>query len=369
MRNRIIVFISVAQSILFFLHWFVFETWKSFSGSPNSAAISDLGHVVAFLSVTFVTASLLAHNYYNVFVRAYYKAAAAWLGFFSFFVLAACFCWILLAILRLSGVHWERQSVAYALFGAAIFASVYGLVNASSVRVKQITVALPNLPENWRGRVVALITDVHLGNVRGHSFLEQIVKTVSGFKPDLVLIGGDLYDGTVANERRLAEPLRKLVVPFGTYFISGNHEEFRGHAKYFDAVEHAGVRLLNNEKVMLDGLQLVGVHYLDSTDADHFRGVLQRANVDRNGASILLVHAPHHLPVVEEAGIGLQLSGHTHGGQYFPFTSITSRIYRQFVYGLNRLGNLLVYTSYGAGTWGPPLRVGTTPEVVLITLE
>jgi len=369
MRNRIVVFLACAQSILFLLHWFVFETWKAFSGAPDSAGISRLGIAVAVLSITFLTASLLAHNFYNVFVRAYYKAAALWLGFFSFFVLAACSCWILLAILRQSGLHWERQSIAYTAFGVAILVSVYGLVNASRVRVKQITVALPNLPENWRGRVVALITDVHLGHVRGHRFLERIVETVSGFKPDLVLIGGDLYDGTVANERKLAKPLKNLVAPFGTYFISGNHEEFRGHAKYFDAVENAGVRLLNNEKVMLDGLQLVGVHYLDSTDADHFRGVLQRANVDPNGASILLVHAPHHLPVVAAAGIGLQLSGHTHGGQYFPFTSITSRIYGKFVYGLNRLGNLLVYTSYGAGTWGPPLRVGTTPEIVLITLE
>src|SRR5580698_802397 len=139
MRNRIVVFLACAQSILFLLHWFVFETWKAFSGAPDSAGISRLGIAVAILSVTFLTASLLAHNFNNVFVRAYYKAAALWLGFFSFFVLAACSCWILLAILRLSGVHWERQSIAYAVFGAAILTSVYGVLNASRFRVNRIT--------------------------------------------------------------------------------------------------------------------------------------------------------------------------------------------------------------------------------------
>jgi len=130
-----------------------------------------------------------------------------------------------------------------------------------------------------------------------------------------------------------------------------------------------GVRVLNNEKVTVDGLQIVGVHYSDSTNDDHFRSVLRHADVDRDRASILLTHAPDRLKIAEEEGFSLQLSGHTHGGQFFPFTWITSRMYGKFVYGLQRLGNLIVYVSYGAGTWGPPLRLGTTPEIVLIQFE
>jgi len=113
----------------------------------------------------------------------------------------------------------------------------------------------------------------------------------------------------------------------------------------------------------------VGVHFRDSTNDEHLRAILRRADVDRNRASILLTHAPDRVNIAEEEGISLQLSGHTHGGQFFPFTWITSRIYGKFVYGLQRLGTLLVYTSYGAGTWGPPFRLGTTPEIVLIQFE
>ena len=101
----------------------------------------------------------------------------------------------------------------------------------------------------------------------------------------------------------------------------------------------------------------------------HLRSILRRAELDRERASILLTHAPSGLPIAEEEGISLQLSGHTHGGQIFPFTWIVSRVWGQFTYGLKRLGNLLVYTSSGTGTWGPPMRVGTKPEIVLIEFE
>jgi len=267
------------------------------------------------------------------------------------------------------GLHPDRRVLVGVLFGFALLASLYGVVNAAWTRVKRITVKLPNLPESWRGRVAALVSDTHLGHVRGYGFMKRIVGMLTRLRPDIVFIGGDLYDGTVARVRELAKPWAKLSAPLGTYFVTGNHEEFSDHTKYVDAVAHSGVRVLNNEKVTVDGLQIAGVHFRDSTNDDHFRAILRGMGLDRNRASILLTHAPDRVQIAEEEGISLQLSGHTHGGQFFPFTWITSRLYGKFVYGLQRLGSLLVYTSYGAGTWGPPLRVGTTPEIVLIQFE
>ena len=369
MRKRILVFLAVAQSILFLVHWFVYRTWMAFERASDRPGNPSLGVVFALLSVTFLTASLLARSYSHLFVRLYYKAAAVWAGFLSFFLLAACCCWILYAIVRLLGLRWGQQSIAFALFGAAVLLGMYGLVNSARVRVKQITVRLPNLPDGWRGRVAALVTDMHLGHVRGYRFAKRIVSMLSRSRPDIVLIGGDLYDGTAADVRRLAEPLRELSPPLGTYFIAGNHEEFAGHRRYLEAVKEVGVCVLNNEKVVVDGLQIVGVHYRDSVNPQHFRSILRQADLDPNRASVLLTHAPNQLPIAAEEKIGLQLSGHTHGGQFIPFTWITSRIYGRFVYGLRHLGNLIVYTSCGVGTWGPPMRVGTKPEIVLIGFE
>jgi predicted MPP superfamily phosphohydrolase len=259
--------------------------------------------------------------------------------------------------------------LAAVIFGVALATSLYGIVNAAWTRVTRLTVKLPNLPASWRGRIAALVSDTHLGHLRGPRFLRRIVAMLNLLKPDIVLIAGDLYDGTVADLDQLAEPLAKLSPPLGAYFVAGNHEEFSEHTKYLRAVNRVGVRVLNNEKVVVDGLQIVGIHYRDSVDDDHFREMIRHAAIDRAQASILLTHAPDRVKISEEEGFSLQLSGHTHGGQLFPFTWITSRIYGKFVYGLQRLGNLMVYTSYGAGTWGPPLRVGTKPEMVLIRFE
>jgi hypothetical protein len=232
-----------------------------------------------------------------------------------------------------------------------------------------VTVKLSNLPASWVGRTAALITDTHLGHVRSWRFMRRIVGMVNRAKPDIVLIAGDVYDGTVADLHKMAAPLAEISAPLGAYFVAGNHEEFSNPRKFVDAISQAGVRVLNNQKVVVNGLQIVGIPYHDSVNDDHFRNTIRHTGLDRSQASILLTHAPDRVKISEEEGFSLQVSGHTHGGQLFPFSWITSRIYGKFVYGLQRLGNLMVYTSYGAGTWGPPLRVGTRPEIVLIRFD
>ncbi len=369
MRVRIAVFVAVIQSILFLAHWFVYETLASLWLVSDPPGVSALQVTAALLSVSFVTASLLAFRYSHLVVRVYYTTAAAWLGVLSFCFFAACSCWILYGAVRLFGLPGERRDLVGMLFGVAIVASLYGVVNAARVRVKRIAVKLPNLPDSWRGRVAALVSDTHLGHVRGEGFSRRIVAMLRRLHPDVVFITGDLYDGTKADLDGLAAPWAELAVPLGTYFVTGNHEEFTDSAKYLHAVKRAGIRVLNNEKVTVDGLQIVGIHYHDSANAQRLQSVLHQAALDRDRASVLLTHAPHRLPIAEEAGISLQLSGHTHGGQFFPYTWIASRIFGEYAYGLKRFGNLTVYTSSGAGTWGPPMRVGTQPEIVLVRFE
>jgi predicted MPP superfamily phosphohydrolase len=220
-----------------------------------------------------------------------------------------------------------------------------------------------------RGRAAALVTDTHLGHIIGRRFLRRIVATLGQLRPDVVFVSGDMFDGTHVDYNRLAAPWRSLAPRFGSYFVTGNHEEFSDPAKYLDAIRNSGMHVLHNEAVDLDGLQVLGIPYHESANPHRFQAILENAQLDPTRASVLLTHVPHSLPIVEEQGISLQLSGHTHGGQIFPFTWFTSRIFGEFTYGLKRFGDLLVYTSSGAGTWGPPMRVGTTPEVVLIQFE
>jgi uncharacterized protein len=365
-RFPIAGFILVIQSILILVHVALYATWEFFWGASSGPALAI---ALAILSVSFVTASLAAHRYFNPVARAAYTVAAVWLGFVNFLFLAAVASWITYGSALLFGAQLDRRTVALAYLGAGLAAGVYALINASWLRVVRISVKLPNLPDTWRGRRAAVVSDLHLGHVRNAGFLRRVVRKLSQLRPDVLFIPGDMFDGTPVNAEPLWKAWTKFSAPFGSYFITGNHEQFRDPGNFLDAVRQSGIRVLENEKIVLDGLQIVGVHDRDSSSVERMRSILQRAAIDPDVASILLVHNPHRLPLAAEAGISLQISGHTHLGQFFPWTAAVRRVYGRFAHGLHYLGDLAVYTSSGAGTWGPPMRFGSQSEIVLIQFE
>ena len=365
LRKRVVRFIVIIQSVLFLTHLFLYETWAFAAHSGHSPALW-LKLLFGFLSISFVTASLLAFRFTNPLVRIFYRLAAVWVGWLSFLFFAAACSWIIFGIERLAGLTMDFHRMVEVLFAAAILFGVYAVLNASWTRVTRTTVQLANLPEAWRGRKAALISDLHLGPVRNGGFLRRMVAKILKESPDAIFIAGDLYNGPAIDAARAAEPLNKLSAPQGVYFVAGNHEQFGDDSKYLDAVSAAGVRVLHNEKIEVDGLQIVGVPFRNAARVAAFAAVLRAIGLDRNRASILLTHAPDHPAIAEAAGFSLQLSGHTHLGQFVPWSWMARRIYRQFVYGLSRIGKMQVFTSSGAGTWGPPLRLGSNPEIVVL---
>jgi predicted MPP superfamily phosphohydrolase len=368
-RNRIIGFIAVIQFVLWLIHLLLYETWTFSPVGSASPGAFWIKLVLGFSSVSFIAASLLAFRYTNAALRAFYRVAAVWAGLLTFLFFAAISSWIIFGVARLAGVNVNFHRTVELLFGAAVVAGLYGVFNASLTRITRTTVRLANLPAAWRGRRAALISDLHLGPVRNGSFLRRMVAKILKEEPDAIFIAGDLYDGTAIDARRAAEPLSELVAPHGVYFVAGNHEQFGDDSKYLRAIAATGVRVLSNEKVEVDGLQIIGVPYRNARQDGPFASVLRGIQVDRDRASILLTHAPDHPEIAEAAGVSLQLSGHTHLGQFIPWTWMVRRIYRQFAYGLSRIGEMQVFTSSGAGTWGPPLRLGSNPEIVILEFQ
>jgi hypothetical protein len=361
-------FIVVIQSVLFLAHFLLYKTW-AFSPGGNAADALWPKLLLGLLSVSFVVASVLAFRYTNPALRAFYRAAAVWLGLLTFLFIAAVGSWAIYGVTRIIGMDLNFHRMVQVLFAAAIAIGLYGVFNASWTRVTRATVQLANLPEAWKGRTAALISDLHLGHVRNGSFLRRMVAKILREEPDAIFIAGDLFDGTAIDAGLAAEPLNKLAAPQGVYFVAGNHEQFGDDSKYLRAVAAAGVRVLNNEKVEVDGLQIVGVPYRNATQDGHLASVLRGVRLDRDRASILLIHAPDHPATAEAAGVSLQLSGHTHLGQFVPWSWFARKMYRQFVYGLSRIGKMQVFTSSGAGTWGPPLRLGSNPEIVMLEFQ
>ncbi|MGA2348094.1 MAG: metallophosphoesterase [Candidatus Sulfotelmatobacter sp.] len=367
LRRGIAGFVAVIQSVLFLVHFFLYQTWIHSAGPGTDSLVART--VFALLSISFVSASLLAFRYTNPLVRAFYRVAAIWLGLLTFVFAAGVISWMVLAVASIAGWHLNFHAMVVWLFAGASVIGIAGVINASWTRISRINVRLANLPEAWRGRKAALISDLHLGHVRNGNFLRRMIAKISNEDPDAIFIAGDLFDGTAIDAGSAAQPLNQLKARHGVYFVAGNHEQFGDDSKYLNAVRAAGVRVLNGEKVEADGLQIAGVPYDHATRGEHLASALKKIGLDRDRASILLVHAPDHPAVAEAAGVSLQLSGHTHRGQFVPWSWFARKMYRQFVYGLSRIGKMQVFTSSGAGTWGPPLRLGSNPEIVVLRFE
>ena len=367
--RRLLPFIATIQFVLFLTHYFLYQTWTFRLDAHHPSELLWTRTILGVLSVSFVSASMLAFSYTNRAVRALYKASAVWMGVLSFLTFAALLAWIIFAVSSLAGLVVDFHRMVQVLFAIATVTGIYGLINANVTRMTRATVRLANLPQTWRGRKAALLTDVHLGHVHYRSFLRRLVDKIVREEPDLIFIAGDLFDGTAIDAAHATEPLSKLSAPHGVYFVAGNHEQFGDDTKYLNAIAATGVRVLKNEHINLDGLQVVGVPYRSATSNGDLASVLRRVPLDRDRASILLTHAPDHPEVAEAHGFSLQLSGHTHLGQFIPWSWMARRIYRQFVYGLSRIGKMQVFTSSGAGTWGPPLRLGSNPEIVMLEFE
>ena len=363
--------ILIVQTFLCLAHWFLYCTWIDFWWPLSPAASLALRIALILLSASFMVAALLGFRFSNWLVALIYQAAAAWLGLLNFFFVAACLAWLTDFALRFllpGAAHLQaRPYLVGSLFIAAIGVGVYGILNARWIRIRRVTVQLDRLPPSWRGRTALLASDLHLGNINGVRFAQRVADMARKLNPDVIFMPGDLFDGTNADPDKLAAPIYELAPPLGFYFVSGNHEEFGGSSHYAEALRRAGIRVLDNDRVAVDGLQVVGVPYRDSTNPIRLRHFLMSLQLSTGAASILLQHVPNRLPIVDEAGVSLQLSGHTHGGQVFPFSWITRRAFGKFTYGLQKFGTLQIYTSSGAGTWGPPMRVGTHPEIVLLT--
>ena len=258
----------------------------------------------------------------------------------------------------------------------AALATITGYIGAKRrPRVVDVAVPLPALPPALEGFTIAQISDVHIGPTIKRDFLRRIVETVNGLDADLVAITGDLVDGSVEHLAVHVEPLSRLHARHGTYFVTGNHEYYSGAPAWIAELRRLGLRVLLNEHVVLshDGSRLLiagvtdySAHQFDPAQRSDPEAALAGAPPGLR-PRVLLAHQPRTAPAAADAGFDLQLSGHTHGGQFWPW-NLFVRLQQPFTAGLHRLGSLWVYTSRGSGYWGPPKRLGVPSEIARVRL-
>jgi predicted MPP superfamily phosphohydrolase len=261
--------------------------------------------------------------------------------------------------------------------GAAIFAGLtavgvsgYGIRSAlGPPQIDRVTIPLARLPRTMNGMRIALVSDIHLGPLRGRGHTERIVNMINEMDADLVAVVGDLVDGSVEQLGAAAAPLQRLRSRRGAYFVTGNHEYYSGYQEWVDEVARLGLRPLRNERLEIDGLDLAGVNDIageDYEDGPDFAKTFAGRDTDR--PVVLLAHQPVQAENAAKYGVDLQLSGHTHGGQMVPW-SLLVRLEQPIVSGLGTVDGTKVYVTNGAGFWGPPVRVGAPPQVTLVELN
>jgi predicted MPP superfamily phosphohydrolase len=345
-----------------------FSVVRFFSISSYDAKIILAG-ILIFLASSFFISSVLAHYVNSWTSRLYYYLSGLWLGVLVNFILIFAIAFILLFFFKLGGFPLNEVIVgAFSIF-AVLLISIYGAYNAQNFIVKEISVEIKNLPEYWKGKKIVQLSDVHLGFIYREKFIEKIKKNLAEIKPDMVVITGDLFDGSDGDLGWVSESLKDISAPEGVYFITGNHETYLGIDRAVEVLSKTKAVRLSDTFVEKKGLQIIGIDYPLMSENKNIKDAIEKTGFDNKVPSILLYHAPVQIAEIKSSGVSLQLSGHTHLGQLFPFRYITKAIYRGYDYGFKREGEYSIYTTNGMGTWGPAMRTGNTPEMVKIILK
>ncbi len=393
--STIITFVLFILSVLIVLlgaHFLLYVSVVHFFTITTATVKIYLAATLLFLCFSFLISVILLRWNENVFTHCFYIASVFWIGLLIYLVMATGLIWFIFGAKKLIGHSANMRTISVLFYGLAALVSFYGIWNAFHPHLKNIEVEIENLPPVWKNKIVVQLSDVHLGIIHGTNFLRRVVSLVNAIKPHMILITGDLFDGMAGDLTRFIEPLNNLQASRGVFYVTGNHEGYLGLKKPLSILRDTYISVLDMEVVDVDGLQIVGISFPEFDKEDNVKNVFESGgNYNPRKPSILLYHAPTNISTsnnsrgsqqfntywfpdidmtfVKQKGIDLQLSGHTHQGQLFPFGYLTKMIYQGYDYGLHKDGRFNLYTTSGVGTWGPPMRIGSSSEIPVIKLK
>jgi hypothetical protein len=370
----------VFLSVLVGGHWYLVRRLVLDPGLPETVG-TVLAFGIALLGSSLVLQPIAERTFPATARRVVAWPASIWMGLAFLLLMALLLSEIVMLLVavgassdsaHLTAARVRAAGVVALVLPAALVALREGLALPA---VKRVEIALARWPRALDGFRIVQISDIHFGPIRGAEFARWLVEQVNGLSPDVVAITGDLVDGPVSRIRDEVTPLQDLRAPHGSYFVTGNHDHYSGAGSWADRVAELGVRVLRNEHVTLarDGasIELAGVDDHQSRRLPGEEGEdLDRAlaKVDPDRPLVLLAHDPSTFKQSSRRGVDLQLSGHTHGGQIWPFNFFV-KLAVPFVAGLYRRGDATLYVSRGTGFWGPPMRLRAPAEITEIVLR
>jgi len=379
-----LVFLFVALGIYGLTNFYILRRgWQALAGypSPRTAFLAVFGLLILAYPLGRVMNGASRGVVSDVLIRSGSFYMALMLHLFLLLVVADLFR-LANAFLKFfpkdfaADTHKTGLIAFIAVMGIGLGVVAGGYVNALHLRLRTIEIDIDKpAGAGFRTLNIAMASDIHLGTVMGSRRLEKIVGRMNALEPDIVLLPGDIVDESVsrAEEEKMISCLRSIKAPMGIFSVPGNHEVYGGLEKNLEYLRRGGVRVLQDESVLVGGAFVLAGRkdptVIQSKERRMpIREILEKTGADPKLPTILLDHQPVRLIEAEEAGIDLQLSGHTHAGQLFPLNLINKKIWEKY-WGYLRKEKTQYYISCGVGTWGPPVRTGSIPEIVRIKVS
>jgi len=374
-----LIFIGTVLLIYFSVNYYIFlRGLQAFSISPEWRK----SYIITFWLIvsSFIIGEILEHTHSSLPSEWIYRIGAFWLAFMLYFTLTL----VLFDVIRLMNYFFHflpemtqtfRFRIGLVTVAVISLIVLAGHINALNTRVKEISLSIHKKVSGNREMKILMASDIHLGALIGENREKRLVDIINNQKPDLVLLCGDLVDGDVASALRknLGRHIQEIKTPMGVYAITGNHEYIGGIKKTIPYLESININILRDKTLTLpNGVQLVGRDDRDNRrmgDAQGRKSLKElMVGLDKNMPIIVMNHQPFNLDEAVVEGVDLHLSGHTHHGQLWPFNYITKAVF-ELSWGYLKKGDTNFYVSSGFGTWGPPVRLGNTPEVVVFNLK
>lgn len=373
------IFFGIVLLVYSFLNYLVFSRGLMiFSATPSIRK----WYTIIFWTVacSFLVGMFWERTASSVVSEWVYRVGAFWLAFMFYFLMTL----LVIDIVRLFNyfLHFlpefspaGKLNLGYLVIGLVTMIVIGGYINASITRIKEIPLTIHKKVTGLSELKILMASDIHLGAMIGERQERKLVRIINDQKPDLVLLCGDLVDGDIGPviRKNLGRHIQEIQTPLGVYAIPGNHEYIGGIQNTLPYLQSINIKVLRDEVVTLaDGIQLVGRDDRDSRRMGsefkpHDLKTLTK-DLDPSKPIIIMNHQPFNLNEAVEVGADLHLSGHTHNGQMWPFNFVTKAIF-ELSWGLMKKGSTTFYVSSGFGSWGPPVRTGNTPEVVVFRIK
>jgi len=381
MRNiQFIIFFSIVITVYGLLSYYIYN--RGLQAFPSGTIGRTWYKIIfLFLASSYIIARFLERLWLSTVSDVFMWIGSFWLAAFFYFLLIV----VLIDFVRLINLLVPViPSIAKTLVFQKIFfwsavgsvsaLLLFGFINSLYPQIKKLELTIDKKVEGLKKMDIVFASDIHLGTIIGPRRTNNIVNRINNLKPDLILLGGDIVDEDLAPVIRnnLGDSLKKLSAPFGVIGITGNHEYIGGADESVKYLTDHGIHMIQDTMITLGNkIQIVG---REDRDKRNFAGESRKGlkqvmkDIDYSLPIILLDHQPFELDLKEKLGVDLTLSGHTHHGQMWPLNYITKAIF-EVSWGYKKKGNTHVYVSSGVGGWGPPIRIGNRPEIVLIRLK